>query len=131
MCLRCGTGYTEHIITSLHCKKSSTQQVVDLESLRAELLGLEMEAAAGDLWDRQAEAQALLQKISDVKERIREAQELQEMLSDIEAAVELADLAVCGPLSFLRVATPASPNGVPSSIAFMTGDSRGAGCAAG
>ena len=69
---------------------SSIETVVDVSALRAELAGLEDQAAAPDLWDDQEHAQSVTSRLSYVQGEIRRLDGLRRRVDDLPIMFELA-----------------------------------------
>ena len=67
----------------------------DPASQRAKLIKLENQASAEGFWDRQDEAAAVSQEMSDINEVLRLTSKMQSQLDDVQTAIELIDLEVC------------------------------------
>lgn len=69
----------------------SVEAVLDLPRLRVQQQELEQEASAPDLWDDQANAQAVTSKLSFVQGEIRKAEVLRRRIDDLPILFELAE----------------------------------------
>jgi hypothetical protein len=72
-------------------KLYSTSQVLDRPALAAQLGMLERDAAADNLWDNPAEAQALLKELNRLKEGVAAADGFTALLDDARAALDMAE----------------------------------------
>src|SRR3954454_4425183 len=70
---------------------SSIEAVVDLPRLRKELVDLNEQAAAPDLWDNQEHAQAVNSALSHTQNEIQRVEGLRSRLDDIAVMYELAE----------------------------------------
>ena len=70
---------------------SSIEAVVDLPRLRKELVELNEQAAAPDLWDNQEHAQAVNSALSHTQNEIQRVEGLRSRLDDIAVMYELAE----------------------------------------
>src|SRR3954454_24201350 len=70
---------------------SSIEAVVDLPRLRKELVDLNEQAAAPDLWDNQEHAQAVNSALSHTQNEIQRVERLRSRLDDIAVMYELAE----------------------------------------
>lgn len=70
---------------------ASIEDVVDLPKLRARAEELEAQASAPDLWDDQANAQAVTSKLSFAQGEIRKVEALRSRLDDLPVLFELAE----------------------------------------
>jgi peptide chain release factor 2 len=67
------------------------EMVLDLPSMRAELTGLEQQAADPELWSDQPRAQAVTSKMSRVRADLTRIDALRARLDDLQAAADLGD----------------------------------------
>jgi peptide chain release factor 2 len=66
--------------------------IFDVPALNAKIQDLEQIAAQPALWDDQAQAQKILQELSDLKSHIQQFQQWQTSLEDAKAVLELLEL---------------------------------------
>ena len=69
----------------------SIESVLDLEGLRRELVALNEQAAAPDLWDDQERAQQVTSRLSHVQGQLNRVESLRRRLDDISVLLELAE----------------------------------------
>jgi peptide chain release factor 2 len=69
---------------------SSIEAVVDLDTLRGEIIRLNEEAAAPDLWNDQAKAQTVNSRLSYVQGELNRVENLRRRLDDLTVLSELA-----------------------------------------
>lgn len=69
----------------------SVEKVIDIPKLAAELEALNEQAGAPDLWDDQANAQAVTSRLSFVQGEIRKVAELRSRLDDARVLLELGE----------------------------------------
>lgn len=70
---------------------ASIEAVLDVPALRAKAADLEEQASAPNLWDDQANAQAITSKLALVQGDIRRIEGLRRRLDDLQVLVELAE----------------------------------------
>ena len=70
---------------------SSIEKVLDVPSMREEVVQLEAEASVPDLWDDQAKAQAVTSRLSFVQGEIAKVTGLRRRLDDVAVMLDLAD----------------------------------------
>jgi peptide chain release factor 2 len=70
---------------------ASIEQVVDLDSLRAEVASLEEQAAAPDLWNDTENAQQVTSRLSFVQGEIRRVEDLRRRVDDAQLLWDLAE----------------------------------------
>jgi peptide chain release factor 2 len=78
-------------IARLSSTLASVEAVLDIPRLQAEVADLEQQAAAPDLWDDQAKAQAVTSRLSFVQGEIRRVGELRQRLDDAAVLLELGE----------------------------------------
>ena len=66
----------------------------DPASQRDKLVKLEKQASAEGFWDRQDEAAAVSQEMSEINELLRLTSTMQSQLEDVQTAIELIELEV-------------------------------------
>ena len=81
--------YSERI-KQLDATLASIEQVLDLDSMRAEVAELGEQVAAPDLWDDQANAQRVTGRLSVLQAELERVTGLRSRLDDAEIMVELA-----------------------------------------
>ncbi len=69
-------------------------QVVNINSLEAQLLELEGKSLQDNIWENQSFAQSLMQQIASLREQIAEVEGLSSMLEEVDAAAEVASMEV-------------------------------------
>lgn len=70
---------------------TSVEKVLNIPKMRLEAEELEAQAAAPDLWDDQANAQAVTSRLSFVQSEIRKVSELRQRLDDAKVLLELGE----------------------------------------
>ncbi len=70
---------------------TSVEQVVDVDKLRAEYADLEVQAAAPDLWDDQAQAQKVTSRMSVVQAEINKLGGVRRRVDDLAVLHEMAE----------------------------------------
>ncbi len=78
-------------LAALQTTMSSIETVLDLPALREQVVDLEQQASAPDLWDDQEKAQQVTSKLSFVQGEIRKTEALRARLDDIPVLFELAE----------------------------------------
>ena len=78
-------------IAVLDATLAGVEKVLDLPRLRAELADLEQQAAAPDLWDDQAHAQAVTSRLSFIQAELARVASLRTRVEDLPILLELAD----------------------------------------
>lgn len=78
-------------LARLDATLTSVEKVLDIPKLLAEAGELETQAAAPDLWDDQANAQAVTSRLSFVQGEIRKVAELRQRLDDAKVLRELGE----------------------------------------
>ncbi|WP_371163762.1 peptide chain release factor 2 [Buchananella felis] len=78
-------------IAQLRRTHASISAVVDPDALRAQIAELSEKAAAPDLWDDAAAAQAVTSKLSHAQSELERLNNLAGQIDDVEAMVELAE----------------------------------------
>jgi peptide chain release factor 2 len=78
-------------MTALQQTMASIEDVLDLPGLRAQIGELEAAASAPDLWDDQANAQAVTSRLSFVQNEIKRAESLRSRIDDLPVLFELAE----------------------------------------
>ncbi|MDO4792070.1 MAG: peptide chain release factor 2 [Buchananella hordeovulneris] len=78
-------------ISQLRRTHASISAVVDPDALRAQIAELSEKAAAPDLWDDAAAAQAVTSKLSHAQSELERLTNLAAQIDDVEAMVELAE----------------------------------------
>ena len=81
----------QEALNALEQTMASIEDVLDLPAMREQAISLEAEASAPDLWDDQANAQAVTSKLSFVQGEIRKAEALRQRLDDLPILFELAE----------------------------------------
>jgi peptide chain release factor 2 len=76
-------------IKQLQATMHTIEQVLDLDSMRAEIADLEKQVAAPDLWDDQANAQRVTGRLSALQGEVERFSELSGRLDDLAIMVEL------------------------------------------
>jgi len=77
-------------IKQLDATLASVEQVLDLDSMRAEIADLGEQVAAPDLWDDQANAQRVTGRLSTLQAEVERVTGLRSRLDDAEVLIELA-----------------------------------------
>lgn len=72
--------------------------MADLTTLRRRLAELEAAAGAGDLWEDQARAQAVLQQLTRLRSEVGQLDRFLGQLEDLAVACELLEMEVGGRL---------------------------------
>lgn len=85
------TQDVQDALQALEQTMASIEDVVDLPKLRARAEELEAQASAPDLWDDQANAQAVTSKLSFAQGEIRKVEALRSRLDDLPVLFELAE----------------------------------------
>lgn len=70
---------------------TSVEKVLNLPKLREEVVDLEAQASAPELWDDQTRAQALTSRLSFAQGEIRKVEALRDRVDDLAVMFELAD----------------------------------------
>lgn len=83
--------FTTEEIKDLDSTLASIESVLDLESMRAEIVELESQAAAPDLWDDQERAQRVTSRLSYLQGEIARVSSLRQRLDDLGVLMELAE----------------------------------------
>ena len=78
-------------LARLDATLTSVEKVLNIPKLLAEAGELETQAAAPDLWDDQANAQAVTSRLSFVQGEIRKVAELRQRLDDAKVLRELGE----------------------------------------
>lgn len=78
-------------LSELEQTLAGIEQVLDVPRMREKAAALEAEASAPDLWDDQANAQAVTSQLSLVQGDIRRIENLRRRLDDLAVLVELAE----------------------------------------
>jgi peptide chain release factor 2 len=78
-------------IAALDTTLSSIEQVLDVDSLTAEIAELEIAASVPDLWDDQANAQKVTSRLSFVQSELGRVTSMRARLDDLAVMVELAE----------------------------------------
>ncbi|WP_371173895.1 peptide chain release factor 2 [Buchananella felis] len=78
-------------IAQLRRTHASISAVIDPDALRAQIAELSEKAAAPDLWDDAAAAQAVTSKLSHAQSELERLNDLAAQIDDVEAMVELAE----------------------------------------
>ncbi|MER5867831.1 peptide chain release factor 2 [Kitasatospora sp. NPDC002040] len=78
-------------IKSLETTMGSIEAVLDLDKIRADIAVLEEEAAAPNLWDDLANAQAVTSRLSFLQGELRRVQTLRGRVDDLSIMFELAE----------------------------------------
>jgi len=78
-------------VAALDATMSSVEAVLDLPKLKQQVVELEAEASAPNLWDDQEHAQAVTSKLSFYQGEIRRAETLRRRLDDVPILIELAE----------------------------------------
>ncbi len=78
-------------LKDLNSTLASIESVLDLDSMRRELAGLEGQAASPTLWDDVERAQKLTSRLSHVQGDIRRVEDLRQRLDDTAVLWELAE----------------------------------------
>jgi peptide chain release factor 2 len=78
-------------IAALNATMTSIEDVLDLPAMRAQVSELEAEASEPNLWDDQANAQAVTSRLSLLQGEIRKAEAIRSRLEDLPILFELAD----------------------------------------
>jgi len=78
-------------IAALDTTLSSIEQVLDVDSLTAEIAELEIAASVPDLWDDQANAQKVTSRLSFVQAELGRVTSMRARLDDLSVMVELAE----------------------------------------
>jgi len=81
----------QEALNALEQTMASIEDVLDLPAMREQAISLEADASAPDLWDDQANAQAVTSKLSFVQGEIRKAEALRQRLDDLPILFELAE----------------------------------------
>jgi peptide chain release factor 2 len=69
---------------------TSIEKVLDLDSIRAEIASLEIEVAAPDLWDDQANAQRVTGRLSTLQAEVERVTSLRQRLDDVDLMHQMA-----------------------------------------
>jgi peptide chain release factor 2 len=77
-------------IKALQATMHTIEQVLDLDTMRAEIAALAEEVAAPDLWDDQANAQRVTGRLSALQGDLDRFTNLQDRLDDLEVLLQLA-----------------------------------------
>ena len=77
-------------IKALQATMHTIEQVLDLDSMRAEIADLGEQVAVPDLWEDQANAQRVTGRLSNVQGEVARFTSLQDRLDDLSVLVELA-----------------------------------------
>ncbi|MGZ4438342.1 MAG: PCRF domain-containing protein, partial [Nocardioidaceae bacterium] len=77
-------------IKQLQATMHTIEQVLDLDSMRAEIADLGEQVAAPDLWDDQANAQRVTGRLSALQGELERFTNLQTRLDDLGLMVEMA-----------------------------------------
>lgn len=78
-------------LKSLETTMGSIEAVLDLDKIRADIASLEEEAAAPNLWDDLANAQAVTSRLSFLQGELRKVQTLRSRVDDLSVLFELAE----------------------------------------
>ena len=78
-------------IRELRSTFASIREVVDPTALEADVVRLEAEASAPDLWDDTAKAQAITSRLSRAQSQIAKLSSIDSRLDDIEVLIEMAN----------------------------------------
>jgi len=78
-------------LRELSATLTSIEKVLDLDALRAELAGLEEQAAQPDLWSDQERATQITSRLSQVQADLRRVEDLRRRLEDAGVLHELAE----------------------------------------
>jgi peptide chain release factor 2 len=73
---------------------SSIEAVLDLDTMRKQLAGLEEEAADPDLWNDQERAQSVTSRMSHLRSDLSRLEALRGRVDDLQTAIELDDAAL-------------------------------------
>ena len=77
-------------LKQLDATLTSIEKVLDLDSMRAEIVELGEQVAAPDLWDDQANAQRVTGRLSVLQAELERITDLRGRLDDVEVLIELA-----------------------------------------
>lgn len=69
----------------------SIEAVLDLDKMRADIAGLNEEAAAPDLWDDPEKAQKVTSRLSFLQGELRKVEDLRRRIDDVQVLFELAE----------------------------------------
>ncbi len=83
------TDFSEHI-KSIGVTLTSIEKVLDLDRMRAEVVDLQAQVAAPDLWDDQPNAQRVTGRLSALQSELERITGLRQRVEDMEVLVELA-----------------------------------------
>ncbi|MCW2752549.1 MAG: peptide chain release factor 2 [Aeromicrobium sp.] len=75
---------------ALDATLTSIEKVLDLDSIRAEIASLEVEVAAPDLWDDQANAQRVTGRLSTLQAEVERVTSLRQRLDDVDLMHQMA-----------------------------------------
>jgi peptide chain release factor 2 len=78
-------------LKELSATLGNIESVVDVDTLRAEVAGLERQASAPDLWDDVEHAQQVTSRLSNVQAEIRRVEDLRRRLDDAQTLWDLAE----------------------------------------
>ncbi|KYK08199.1 MULTISPECIES: peptide chain release factor 2 [Streptomyces] len=78
-------------LKSLSSTMESIEAVLDLERMRADIAGLEEQAAAPSLWDNPDEAQKITSRLSHLQAEVRKAEALRGRIDDLAVLFEMAE----------------------------------------
>ena len=78
-------------VAELETTLTSIERVLDLPAMRTEVVELEAQASAPDLWDDPAAAQKVTSRLSFVQGELRRVSALRQRLDDLPILVELAE----------------------------------------
>ncbi len=78
-------------LNELSTKVSSIGIVLDVDSMKRQIVDLEAEASVPNLWDDQANAQRVTSKLSSVQSELRKFESVKSRMSDLPVLFELAE----------------------------------------
>ena len=79
-------------IAGLSSTLLTVEKVMNLDGMRAEIVDLETQASAPNLWDDQAHAQAVTSRLSFLQAELNRVVNLRRRLDDITVLLELAEM---------------------------------------
>ena len=79
-------------IAALSSTLLTVEKVMNLESMRAEIVDLETQASAPNLWDDQAHAQSVTSRLSFLQAELNRVVTLRRRLDDVAVLLELAEM---------------------------------------
>ncbi|GAA1718904.1 peptide chain release factor 2 [Propioniferax innocua] len=78
-------------VDALEHALASIEAVSDLESKRSEIVELEKQASAPDLWDDQENAQKVTSRLSHLQSEVERVEKLRARIDDLSVLIELAE----------------------------------------